>query len=89
MATYKTYQAIEYLGNLLEYSSSRDPHLKFQNGGNGARRLKQGFSMKMPIMDTPFEVKHLKYIAGFSEAAFPSHLQASQAYCVSCVLNQF
>ena len=56
MATYKTYQAIEYLGNLLEYNSSRDPQLKFQKGGNGAQQLKQGFSMKMPIMDTPFEV---------------------------------
>ena len=30
--------------------------------------------MKTPIIDTPFEVKHLKYIAGFSEASFLSHL---------------
>ena len=60
MATYKTYQASEYLWNLLEYNSSRDPHLKFQNGGNGAWKLRQGFSMKTPIVDTPFEVKHLK-----------------------------
>ena len=60
VATYKTYQAIEYLGNLLEYNSSRDPNLKFQNEGNGARQLRQGFSMKMPIMDNPIEVKHLK-----------------------------
>ena len=44
--------------------------------------------MKTPIMDTPFEVKHLKYIAGFSEASFLSHLQASQAYRVNCVLTQ-
>ena len=36
LATYKTYQASEYLRNLLEYNSLRDPHLKFQNGGNGA-----------------------------------------------------
>ena len=45
---------------ILEYNSSPDPHLKFQNGGNGARQLRQGFSMKTPIMDTSFEVKHLK-----------------------------
>ena len=44
--------------------------------------------MKAPIMDTPFEVKHLKQIAGFSEASFLSHLQASQAYLGNCVLNQ-
>ena len=60
LATYKTYQASEYLWNLLEYNSSRHPHLKYQNGGNGAWQLRQGFSMKIPIVDTPFEVKHLK-----------------------------
>ena len=62
--------------------------MKFQNGGNGALKLRQGFSMKTPIVDTLFEVKHLKYITGFSEASFLSHLQASQAYRVNCVLNQ-
>ena len=62
--------------------------MKFQNGGNGTQQLRQGLSMKVPIMDTPFEVKHLKYIAGFSEASFLSHLQASQVYSVNCVLNQ-
>ena len=44
--------------------------------------------MKISIMDTPFKVKHVKQIAGFIEAVFLSHLQASQAYYVNCVLNQ-
>ena len=44
--------------------------------------------MKIPIMDTPIEVKHLKYIAGFIEATFLSHLHVSQAYRVNYVLNQ-
>ena len=56
LATYKAHQAIEYLRNLLEYNSSQDPRLKFQNGGSGAWQLRQGFSMKAPIMDTPFRV---------------------------------
>ena len=54
------HQASEYLCNLLEYNSSRDPHLKFQNGGNGTQQLRQGFSKKTPITDTPFKVKLLK-----------------------------
>ena len=52
-------------------------YLKFQNGGSGAWQLRQGFSMKTPIMDTPFGLMHLKYIAEFSEALSPSGLQAS------------
>ena len=39
-ATYRIFQAIECLRNLLEYDGSRDAHLNFQNGGN-ASRLKQ------------------------------------------------
>ena len=56
MATYKAYQASEYSWNLLEYNSSRDPCLKFQNEGSGAQQLRQGFLMKAPIMDTLFRV---------------------------------
>ena len=44
---------------LLEYNSSRDAYLKFQNGGSGARQLRQGFVMKRPIMDSTFEL-HLE-----------------------------
>ena len=51
---------ITYKTNLLEYNSSQDKHLKFQNGGHGAWQLRQGFLMITPITDTPFEVKHLK-----------------------------
>ena len=40
-------------------------------------------------MDTSFKGKHLKQIAGFTKALFLSYLQASQAYCVICVLNKF
>ena len=36
LATYKTYQAIEYLQKLLEYTSSCDAYLKYQNGGIGS-----------------------------------------------------
>ena len=52
----KTDRAIEYLRNLLEYDSSRDMYLKFQNGGSCAQQLSQGFSMKTPIMDIPFRL---------------------------------
>ena len=77
MATYKTFGAIEYLRNLLEYDSSLDVYLKFQNGGSGAWQLRQGFSMKTPIIDTPFGLMYLEYTTKFSEALFPSRLQAS------------
>ena len=36
-ATYKIFQAIECLGNLLEYDGSRDALLNFQNGGNASQ----------------------------------------------------
>ena len=55
MATYETYQANEYLW---EYNSSRDPYMKFQNGGSGAWQLRQDFSIKIPIMNTPFKLTH-------------------------------
>ena len=58
------YQVIEYLRNLLEYNDSQDAYLKFQMeavvGGYGAWQLRQGFLMKTPIMDTPFELQHLE-----------------------------
>ena len=60
MATYETDQAIEYLWNLLEYNSSREVYLKFQNGGSGTGQLSQEFLIKTPIMDTPFELKNLE-----------------------------
>ena len=31
---------------------------EFQNGGSGAWQLRQGFSMKIPIMDTPAFARH-------------------------------
>ena len=43
-------------------------YLKLQNGGSGACQLRQGFSIKTPIMDTLFELQHLEYIAEFSKA---------------------
>ena len=55
LVSYKTYQAIKYMGNSLEYNSSRVPYLKFQNGGSGTCQLRRGFSMKTPIIYTPFK----------------------------------
>ena len=60
LATYETDQAIEYLWNLLEYNSSREVYLKFQNGGSGVWQLSQEFLIKTPIMDTLFELKNLE-----------------------------
>ena len=45
---------------LLEYNSSRDAYLKFQNGDSGAQQLKQGFLIKAHIMDTLFKLQHLE-----------------------------
>ena len=39
--------------------------------------------MKTATMDIPFELQHMEYISEFSEALFPSHLQAG--YFVNCV----
>ena len=39
--------------------------------------------MEVPIMDAPFELQHLEWIAEFIEALFPSHLKAS--YRVNCL----
>ena len=39
--------------------------------------------MKTVTMDIPFKLQHLKQISEFSEALFPSHLQAG--YRVNCV----
>ena len=38
--------------------------------------MRQGFSMKTAIMDNPFELQQLKLVAEFSDALFPSCLQA-------------
>ena len=41
--TYEIFHAIECLRNLLEYASSQDTHLNFQNGGN-ASQWKQNYN---------------------------------------------
>ena len=43
----------------------------------------QGFLMKRVTVDILFELQHLEQISEFSEALFPSHLQAE--YHVNCV----
>ena len=69
----------------IRINSSRDAYLKFQNGGSGTWQLRQGFLIKIPIMDTPFELQHLRCIIEFSKALFPSCLQAG--CCVNGVLD--
>ena len=41
------------------------------------------FLMKTVTMDISFKLQHVEQISEFSEALFPSHLQAG--YCVNCV----
>ena len=44
----ETDKVIDYLQNLLEYDSSRDAYLKFQNGGNGACSCEAGLLDEKP-----------------------------------------
>ena len=46
-------------------------------------QLKQGYLMKTISTDIKFELQHLEEISEFSDALFPSHLQAG--YRVNCV----
>ena len=48
LSTYETDKVIDYLQNLLEYDSSRDAYLKFQNGGNGACSCEAGLLDEKP-----------------------------------------
>ena len=64
--TYKIFQAIECLRNLLEYNGSRDAHFKFS-------KWRQRFSIKRIIMsrvmDTRFDLQ-TRRLQSYDEAVF-------------------
>ena len=56
----KHIRSLLILQNSLEYYSSRDAYLKFQNGGHGARSCEARLIGEKAIMSTLFELQHLQ-----------------------------
>ena len=56
----KQIRSLIILQNSLEYDSSRDAYLKFQNEGNGAHSCEARLIGEKAILSTLFELQHLQ-----------------------------